>query len=228
MYLPKRKAGTDMQIKYGLTGSERKALVIAIGEILGTKPEYKGAPGFEYKIGGFMVDKDGTLSIGDDMESNLEKLIDSLAERGFEPQSGDKLTIEIPLDGFTEQSLDNLERLVASKASLIKKAIGADALPIERTETTLKFPWFESDGNGNSVDAYTKFICALCAAAKEQKRVTSTEKTVENEKFAFRVFLIRLGFIGDEYKTARKILLRNLSGNSAFKNGTPSKGEAHE
>jgi hypothetical protein len=37
------------------------------------------------------------------------------------------------------------------------------------------------------------------------------------------VFLIRLGFVGDEYKTARKILLRNLSGNSAFKNGAPAK-----
>ncbi len=47
------------------------------------------------------------------------------------------------------------------------------------------------------------------------------EKRVDNEKFAFRVFLIRLGFIGDDYKAARKILLSNLSGNSAFKNGAP-------
>jgi hypothetical protein len=53
--------------------------------------------------------------------------------------------------------------------------------------------------------------------------VTAKDKPVENEKFAFRVFLIRLGFVGDEYKTARKILLRNLSGNSAFKNGAPAK-----
>ena len=57
----------------------------------------------------------------------------------------------------------------------------------------------------------------------QQKRVTAKEKPVENEKFAFRVFLIRLGFVGDEYKVARKILLNNLSGNSAFKNGMPSK-----
>jgi len=40
---------------------------------------------------------------------------------------------------------------------------------------------------------------------------------LENDKFAMRIFLVRLGFVGDEYKTARKILLRNLSGNSSWK-----------
>ena len=53
--------------------------------------------------------------------------------------------------------------------------------------------------------------------AKVQKRVTATEQPVENEKYAFRCFLLRLGFIGAEYKEARKILLKNLSGNAAFK-----------
>jgi len=42
---------------------------------------------------------------------------------------------------------------------------------------------------------------------------------VENEKYAFRCFLLRLGFIGAEYKIERKILLRNLTGSSAFKSG---------
>ena len=90
---------------------------------------------------------------------------------------------------------------------------------------TLKFPWFRADLDGDSVAAYSQFVGALCTAAKEQKRVTAKEKPVDNEKFAFRVFLIRLGFVGDEYKAARKILLHNLSGNSAFKNGAPAKAE---
>lgn len=42
---------------------------------------------------------------------------------------------------------------------------------------------------------------------------------MENAKYEMRLFLIRLGFIGDEYKTARKILLRNLTGNSSWKSG---------
>jgi len=51
----------------------------------------------------------------------------------------------------------------------------------------------------------------------EQKRITSREKSVTNEKYAFRCFLLRLGFIGDEYKQSRKLLLANLDGSSAFK-----------
>jgi hypothetical protein len=136
------------------------------------------------------------------------------------------LVIEMPLDGFTEEAIGNLEKMIASKAALIKKAIGSDALPIERTETTLKFPWFRLGAEPEAATAYSLLISALCAAAKAQKRVTAKEKPVENERFAFRVFLIRLGFVGDEYKTARKILLANLSGNSAFKNGAPPRAQA--
>jgi hypothetical protein len=51
------------------------------------------------------------------------------------------------------------------------------------------------------------------------KRISPTERSVENEKYAFRCFLLRLGFIGSEYKEARKVLLERLEGNSAFKSG---------
>jgi hypothetical protein len=54
----------------------------------------------------------------------------------------------------------------------------------------------------------------------KQKRISSIEKPTENEKYAFRCFLLRLGFIGDDYKKSRKILLKNLSGSSAFKSGS--------
>ena len=135
------------------------------------------------------------------------------------------LTIEMPVKGFTDESIANLEKLIASKASLIKKSIGAVELHIEQTGTTLKFPWFKSDSDSEAVKAYSSLVCALCAKAKEQKRVTAKAKPVDNEKFAFRVFLLRLGFIGDEYKAARKILLKNLSGNSAFRNGVKTREE---
>lgn len=135
------------------------------------------------------------------------------------------MTIEVPLKGFTEEAIANLEKLIASKAALIQKAIGAEALWVLRTETTLQFPWFPSGLEGDVVSSYVQFIYALCTVAKQQKRVTAKEKPVDNEKFAFRVFLIRLGFVGDDYKAARKILLKNLSGNSAFRNGVPGKQE---
>ena len=78
---------------------------------------------------------------------------------------------------------------------------------------------------GDEVAAYSRFIGALCAAAKKQKRVTAHEKAVDNEKYTFRCFLLRLGFIGDEYKQVRKILLKNLAGNSAFKSGAKKNTE---
>lgn len=210
-----------MEVKYNVTGARRKELAKAVSEIVDWPATYKGAPTFAYGIGDFTIDKDGTLSFGSMSDSGLvEKLLEGLSERGFEfgePSEG--LVIEIPLEGFSDAALENLDRLIASKAGLIKKAVGADALPVIRTETTLKFPWFSFNAAGDEVNSYSRFIGALCAAAKELHRVTAKEKPVENEKFAFRVFLIRLGFVGDEYKQARKILLRNLSGNSAFKNG---------
>lgn len=55
--------------------------------------------------------------------------------------------------------------------------------------------------------------------SKAVKTVSAKEKEVDNEKYAFRCFLLRLGFIGAEYKEERKVLLRNLTGSSAFKNG---------
>ena len=105
----------------------------------------------------------------------------------------------------------------------MKKAIGTDSLPIEVTEERVSFPWF-TEMDGDSARAYTHLVSALCEMARNAKRVTATEKEVDNEKYAFRCFLLRLGFIGAEYKTERKILLKNLTGSSAFKNG----GADHE
>lgn len=67
------------------------------------------------------------------------------------------------------------------------------------------------------------FLTALCTMAKEAKRVLAKETEVESEKYAFRCFLLRLGFIGSDSKAARKILLRNLSGHSAFRNKADAK-----
>lgn len=221
-----------MKARFNVSGEARKTLVKAIGEALGFEPVYKGAPSFAYVVGNINISKDGTLSWDDRTdEITIQNLLKKLLELGFNYETDeagtdemcDTLTIEMPLDGFTDSALENLERLIASKESLIKKAIGVDKLPIERTETTIRFPWFRFGIDPEELSAYSRFIGALCAAAKEQHRVTAKDKPVDNEKFAFRVFLIRLGFVGDEYKTARKILLRNLPGNSAFKNGAKAK-----
>ena len=123
------------------------------------------------------------------------------------------LTMTIPMDGT---AVGNLKKLLEAKGNLIKKALGIDSLPIEVKEETVEFPWFETISPEETA-AYTHFISALCELSKNARRVTAKEKEVDNEKYAFRCFLLRLGFIGTEYKAERKILLRNLSGSAAFK-----------
>lgn len=236
-----------MRIEFHRTGAERKALVTAIGEILEVRPKYKGMPSAAYEIDYYTVTKDGTLEFDDRTDSeDVEKLLEQLADRGIvaapaemaqawlnaraeelskasetEPQEANVgLTVEIPLD---KVSLSNLTKLLEAKGKLIRKALGITDLRIEVLDDRVAFPWF-SQVDADSAAAYTHFISALCEMSRNAKRVTATEKPVDNEKYAFRCFLLRLGFIGSEYKMERKILLKNLTGSSAFKNG----GVSHE
>ena len=133
------------------------------------------------------------------------------------PEKVDTLTISFP-DDFTEEDFEKLQNLVASKAGLFKKALGTDDLTIIRSEGKINFPWFH-EADGAKVQAYSRLVKALCQFAKNAKRVTAKEHEVPNEKYAFRCFLLRLGFIGKEYKDCRKILLEKLSGSAAFRNG---------
>ena len=126
------------------------------------------------------------------------------------------LTISLPLDGFNPDSLDRLQKLIDSKASLIKKALGADRLTANVVDGTVRFPWWDAVPEPEEIQAYSAFLASLCKMAKAFKRVTATEKDVESEKYAFRGFLLRLGFIGAACKKHRKLLLKNLSGASAF------------
>lgn len=133
------------------------------------------------------------------------------------PDGIDTLTISLP-DDLTGEDFTKLQNLVASKASLFKKALGTDDLTIQRTDGKISFPWFHGADSARA-QAYAKLVTALCQLAKKSKRITAKEHEVPNEKYAFRCFLLRLGFIGKEYKDCRKILLEKLSGSAAFRNG---------
>ena len=216
-----------MTITINAQGAERKRLVQTIAEWLGEDVHYCGAPTFAYEIGRFTVKKDGSLSFSDLIDSEVvERLLEHIYDEGFDidqshtEEAVTGVSIQMPLSEFTETALANLEAIVEAKGSLIKKALGTDDLTINRINGRLDFPWFPNYTSPEEVKAYMHFISALCEMAKTQKRITAKEKAVDNEKYAFRCFLLRLGFIGDEYKAERKILLRNLTGSSAFKSGT--------
>ena len=213
-----------MRLSCNATGSERKRLVRTVVEVLHEPPIYQGAPSFAYTIGSFSIDRFGNLDYPANTNLELIKtLMTALKNHGFEVQLAEngstQLTVEVPLDSFTEEALTNLQKIIANKAVLLKKSLGTENLGIETAEDKLRFPWFTLHGYEGEVIAYNQLVTALCEMAKRQKRVIVKACSTENEKFTLRLFLVRLGFIGNEYKAARKILLMNLTGNSSFKAG---------
>jgi hypothetical protein len=234
-----------MIINYNVSGSDRKQLVAAIAQHTGEKAKYLGAPGFAYQVGGYTISVDGKVTIEDN--STAAALIRFLREKGFQAEDpladcieddatdeqteAEEITgvcISMPRSILTDSNLENLKAIVAAKGNLIKKALGTDELPIEVTDTKVSFPWFMGMPNPEEMRAYDTFICKLCEMARNAKRVNAKETDTDNEKYAFRCFLLRLGFIGEEFKTERKILLRNLTGSSAFRSGQPKEVEVCE
>jgi hypothetical protein len=273
-----------MKLSYNVTGQERKSLVGAISSALNAPTKYLGMPTAAYEVGGYTIDKVGTVTGSDDegLANTLRNagfdcgaIIDEKAEtteqRTYQAEISDpdcpdrmevfsadndedavsqarefctgeavllelfeldddynairgidlsehstSLTIEYPLDKMGPAAIDNLTKMVAAKEALIKAALGADDVPIKMTADTLQFPWFAPSDPSHAA-YYVQFVFALCKTAKEKKRVTAKAKEdVSNPKFSFRVWLVSLGMTGDEYKNCRKLLLSNLTGNSAF------------
>ena len=131
----------------------------------------------------------------------------------------------------TDRWIVNHHRLNAKThgyCGAFSKGIGWTYCPgidIDFEKETITFKLGPGGDNPEKVEAATKLFGLINLNARRLKRnVSSKVKPVDNEKYSFRIWLLRLGMIGDEYKLARKVLLKNLSGNSAFRR--PVKGEA--
>lgn len=242
-------------MKIFCTAADRKTLVKALGEKLGIKPEYLGAPTFKYQVGAYSIMMDGSIEVTDE-EADTE-LLRTLHTEGLIDDSWDKertvIKVTLPLTGHTGQTLTNLTFMLASKAKLINKSIRCmDAFNIsehfiatlvEKEPTTIEeflqvaeeadannintgfkvtsegisFLGFPKSEDPDTVKAYTSLAALMNKQAINQKRVRVETSDRDNEKYTFRVWLIRIGMSGAEFKKTRKLLLENLSGNSAFR-----------
>ncbi len=128
-------------------------------------------------------------------------------------------TVYIDKASLSEATLAKLEAVIAGKASLLRKALGAENLSILQTPAGYAFPWFQIESTEEERGAYDELVRKLVAFASGIARATATDKPTDNEKYAFRCWLLRLGFIGAQYKRHRSILMRNLNGHAAFKCG---------
>lgn len=226
-----------MVLHFNVKGESRKAMVTAIEKETGGKAKYLGVPSCAYEIGNYTVGRNGELEFGDfdDIDESVPVIDACIMATGITPaewkettateetetEDSLELTVTIP---FEKVNVGNLTNLLEAKGNLIKDALGITDLRFEMNEDSVSFPWF-SKVKPEEALTYTKFIGAICEMTMKQKRITAKPKKNENEKYAFRCFLLRLGFIGDEYKADRKLLLSKLNGSSAFKSETKKGGE---
>ena len=236
-------------MKAAFTGIDRKKLAEAVGSVTGQEVKYLSVPTFAYKAGDYTIGRDSSLTGPDsqnlltelhDMGFDPEGVTMEEAENESEetaeneaaesagsdtPESNGEIPpisnvrITVPRDKLTDDQLENLKKIIEAKGSLIKKSLGTEKLDIEVTDEEITFPWLSSPRTAEEANACTVFVGKLIEFAQTHQRVTAKPKEEENEKYAFRCFLLRLGMVGSDYKVTRKALLKNLPGNGAFKSG---------
>lgn len=98
---------------------------------------------------------------------------------------------------------------------------GMEGLKI--TEEQISFTGFPVPADKAHADAFCQLATMMNGMALSQKRIQAKEVSTDNEKYAFRIWLLRLGMNGDDYKSTRKVLMENLGGHAAFR--TPEEAE---
>lgn len=201
MYIPKRKVVCAMitEIDFRVKGEERKKLAYAIGELLGMPVKCTRTPKFDYLIGSNVLDKNGVFHASENMtESKFElvlerfykgELIQQSEQSENEIVAADVLSISVPRYMFTDDKLENLQKLIEGKQTLFKHAFRVEQLEVAITENQVSFPWFPLASEPDAVSAYTEFISKLCELAIKLKRVSLKDKEVENEKYASQCLL---------------------------------------
>jgi hypothetical protein len=151
----------------------------------------------------------------------VAEVISALSNAGLNTDG----SLRIIVHGIGENEANLLASVIASKATLLKKALQfAGPLAVVHEGDSVALPFFNATLDADKVCAYLTLAQKLAGFAQTLKYCSAVDKEVDNTKYALRCFLLRLGFIGDEYKSARKVLLAPLEGNTAFKT-IPAAGE---
>lgn len=129
----------------------------------------------------------------------------------------DAYTISIPVDSSDTLFEYRITKLINAKSKLFKKAFKTNELNFEIKNSNITFKWLSGDATPEMIQASMKFFSMLVKLVKEGSSVKCKERELHSEKYAMRCFLVRLGFVGDEFKKDRKELVKNLSGSSSFR-----------
>ena len=231
-------------MKLETTAENRKDVVKAMEEITGEKAKYQGPPSFVYQVGEYTIDRDGNVE--HESEKEIERIKEKLQARGLVPEEREMLSIDIPMERHTADSIKNLIYMIHSKQYLLNKAIGMAAFKIsdklvERLEAVGAIPeervlqiireenavgiTFAEDKicftgfplEPERTTAFCELAAFMAKATREQRRVNPKETIEENEKYYMRTWLVRIGLGGKGGKETRKVLLEGLKGHTAFR-----------
>lgn len=139
-------------------------------------------------------------------------------------QSLIKKALEIETDIITAEFVEAINNVRLATIEDFKAAaneIGIEKVPgieFNFEKRALTFGFIKTFGDREIADLFAK---ALNESALKLKQSSPKPTETDNEKFTFRTWLIRLGFVGADYKKAREVLLKNLQGNGAFRKGKP-------
>ena len=192
-----------------------------------------------------------TVEEPDDAETEEETTSEAPITSEEQPcgTDADSLTISLPMERHSPESLRRLLNMIYSRGRLLSKATGGtfhvdkellDALDdagvvvkredfislvnenggmtgISFTEDKINFTGFPFSYDAEKNRALQQLTVMMNKHALNQKRIQAREITEENEKYIFRIWLVRMGMDGSEFKDARRILLENLSGHTAFR-----------
>lgn len=233
-----------MKIKGLLT--DRQPLIRALEQETGAAAIYSGAPSFRYQVGIYTVLRDGSLEVDESAADHvlLDALAaQGLLERTAAPQGG----IAFSADGFTGRTMVNLVNSIAAREKLINKAIGVPnafhmgaelvrKLKEENPATMTEFMSILHSSGGDSAmkgivlsggqvaftgfpetDACRQLAERIVHSAVSSRWTKAKAPAVTNEKYSFRVWLNSLGMTGDAYSAARAELLKNFTGDAAFR-----------
>lgn len=153
----------------------------------------------------------------------VEKILGQLETGGTVTNESTGMAVQLSMVGLDhrERFESNLANLYESRGALLQKAVGRefDSLAdcsLLGEQGVVSLPLFPSSLDENDVRSYVQLSQGIVDFAAKSKAIRHKEKDSPNEKFHLRTWLVRIGFVGEEFKYARKLLTENLSGNSAW------------
>ncbi|MBM6830317.1 amidoligase family protein [Anaerotignum lactatifermentans] len=151
----------------------------------------------------------------------LEKALEQLELRGAIVNDSTKMNLLLDVSGVEnwEQYQTNLGNLSESKGELFQKALGVSFAQVADTgqeKGIISFPYFKSTLHQKELLSDIQFAQIVSSFVENNRTVSQKKSENQNDKFMMRTWLVRAGMVGEEYKFARKMLTKNLEGNSAW------------